>query len=109
MKRLVAFLKTTTLGGLFVVLPIAVVLLLSGKVVMGVHGLAQALVGKIVGQHSEAAHFPVVFSVLLVIAISFAFGLAMISRRGQAFERILLFRVPGYAIARGIVRGFADS
>jgi hypothetical protein len=49
MKRLAAFLKTTTLGGLFVVLPLLVVLGLLTKLVMGVHTVAGSLMGKIAG------------------------------------------------------------
>ena len=113
MKRLGEFLKATTLGGLFVVLPLIVVFGLLTKAVMTVHGLAQSLVEKMAGQHSEAAHFPIIFSVLIVIAISFAFGLAMISHHGRTtgrwVEGKLLFRVPGYAAVRAIVGGLVDT
>jgi len=113
MKRLAAFLKTTTLGGLFVVLPLIVVFGLLGKVVMGVHGVAHSIMEKLTGQESEATHFPIIFSVLIVVGISFAFGLALISRRGQAggawLERTVLFRVPGYAAMRAIVGGLAGA
>ena len=84
MKQLGAFLKTTTLGGLFVVLPLIVVFGLLAKVVMGVHAGAESLMNKLVGGQSEAAHFPILFSILIVVGISFAFGLALSSRRGQA-------------------------
>jgi uncharacterized membrane protein len=113
MKRLAAFLKATTLGGLFVVLPLIVVFGLLTKAVMGVHAVAHSLMEKIAGQESEAAHFPIIFAVLIVVAISFAFGLALISRRGQAtgswIERAILFRIPGYAAVRAIVGGIADA
>jgi len=113
MKRLAAFLKATTLGGLFVVLPLIVVFGLLGKVVMGVHGVAESLMNKLAGEGSVEAHFPIIFSILIVVGISFAFGLALISRRGQAtgrwVERTLLFRIPGYAAVRAIVGGLADA
>lgn len=113
MKRLAAFFKATTLGGLFVVLPLIVLFGLLTKAVMSVRATAQSLMEKMAGQESEAAQFPILFAVLIVIAVSFAFGLAMISRRGQAagrwFERTLLFRVPGYAAVRAIVGGLTDA
>ena len=94
MKRLALFLKTTTLGGLFVVLPLMVVFGLLAKVVMGVHEAAESLMTKMAGEHSEAAHFPILFAILIVVGISFALGLALTSRRGQAtgnwVERTLL-------------------
>lgn len=113
MKRLALFLKTTTLGGLFVVLPLMVVLALLAKVVMGVHAAAQAVMAKLAGEGSEAAHFPILFAILIVIGISFAFGLALTSRRGQAtgnwVEQTLLRRIPGYSTLRAILGGLADE
>jgi uncharacterized membrane protein len=113
MKRIAAFFKATTLGGLFVVLPLIVVSFLLAKAVVSVRAAAQALMEKLAGQESGAAQFPVLFAVLIVVAISFAFGLAMISRHGHAagrwVERTLLFRVPGYAAMRAIVGGLADA
>jgi uncharacterized membrane protein len=113
MKRFAAFLKATTLGGLFVVLPLIVVFGLLGKLFIGVHGVAETLMKKLTGQESVEAHFPIIFSILVVVGISFAFGLALISRRGKAagtwFERTVLLRVPGYAAVRAIVGGLADA
>jgi uncharacterized membrane protein len=112
-KQLGAFLKTTTLGGLFVVLPLIVVLGILAKLVMGVHDAAESLMNKMAGEHSEAAHFPILFAILIVIGISFAFGLALSSRHGQAtggwVDRKILFRIPGYAAVRAIVGGIADA
>jgi uncharacterized membrane protein len=113
MKRLAAFLKATTLGGLFVVLPLIVIFGLLAKAVMGVHGVAQSLMAKLAGEGSEAAHFPIIFAILIVVGISFAFGLALTSRRGQAsgswLEGKVLFRIPGYAALRAIVGGLANA
>lgn len=43
MKRLAAFLKATTLGGLFVLLPVVVVLGIAAKTVLGVRETAQTV------------------------------------------------------------------
>jgi uncharacterized membrane protein len=113
MKRIAAFLKTTTLGGLFVLLPLIVVLGIMAKLVMGVHDSAESLMNKLAGEQSDAAHFPILFAILIVVGISFGFGLALVSRRGQAtggwVERTILFRIPGYAAIRAIVGGLADT
>lgn len=50
MKRLASFLHATTLGGLFVVLPVVVVLALLTKAVMAVHAAAQSIMAKLVGR-----------------------------------------------------------
>ena len=113
MKQVAAFLKATTLGGLFVVLPLVIVLALLGKAVMTVHGAAQSVMAKLAGEGSEAAHFPILFALLIVVAISFAFGLALTSRHGQATSRwvegSVLYRIPGYAALRAILGGMADA
>ncbi len=113
MKRLAAFLKATTLGGLFVVLPLIIFAGLSAKAVLGIRAAAQALMEKMAGEGSEAAQFPILFAILIVVAISFLFGLAMMSRSGHAagdwFERTVLFRLPGYVAVRAIVGGLAGT
>ncbi|MGB8169961.1 MAG: DUF502 domain-containing protein [Chthoniobacteraceae bacterium] len=113
MKRLAAFLKATTLGGLFVVLPVVVVLGLAAKTVLGMRAAGQSILEMMMGQDSAAVHFPVLFAALIVVAISFVLGLTMISRRGHAvgswIERTLLFRMPGYTAVRAIVGGLANA
>lgn len=113
MKRIAAFLKATTLGGLFVLLPSAVVSGVVVKILVGARETAQEVLENITGKDSTVVHFPMIFAVLLVVAMSFALGLGMISRRGQAagswFERTLLFRVPGYAAVRAIVGGLSSA
>jgi uncharacterized membrane protein len=101
-KRLAAFLKATTLGGLLVMLPLVVVLALLTKAVTTVRSAAQSIMEKLAGEGSGAAQFPLIFALLIVVAISRS-GLAT----GRWLERILL-RVPGYAAVRAIVGGLAD-
>lgn len=113
MKRIAGFLKATTLGGLFVVMPLVLVLTLLAKAVIGVHGAAHSLMEKLAGEGSNAAQFPIIFALLIVVGVSFAFGLIMTSRPGRAtgrwLEGRLLFRMPGYAAVRPIVGGLADT
>lgn len=112
MRRIAAFIKATTIGGLFVLLPVVVVVGVAARTVLGVRGAAQSAMEKILGEHSGAAHFPMLFAVLIVIGISFALGLAMISRHGKRagswIERALLFRIPGYPAVRAIVHGLSN-
>lgn len=113
MKRITGFIKTTTLGGLFVVLPAMVVSLLLAKMVTGIRAGAGTVMEKLLGQESGAAQFPIIFAILIVVAMSFVFGLAMTWKRGQSmgesFEERVLFRIPGYAAARAIVGGLGDA
>jgi uncharacterized membrane protein len=112
-KRIGAFLKATTLGGLFVLLPAVVILAIAAKAVLAVRAVAQSLMQMIAGPGSVAVQFPVLCAVLIVVAVSFVFGLTMISRRGLAagswFERALRFRMPGYVAVRALVGGLVNE
>ena len=112
MKRAAAFLRTTLLGGLVVVLPVVVVCRIAAKTVLATRTAAQSLVEKLTGHGAEGVHFPMIFAVLIVIALSFLIGLAMTSdwgrRCGGWIERALLFRILGYAAVRAIVGGLAN-
>lgn len=113
MKRIAAFLKATTLGGLFVLLPVVAVFVLLAKAVVTAHSVALTIMETFAGPESVVAEFPMVYAVLIVVLISFIFGLVMISRLGRSVgtwvERTLLFRIPGYAAARAIIGGLANA
>ena len=93
-------------------LPVVVVFLLLTKAVVTTHSAAQMVMEKVTGQESAAAEFPMVYAVLIVVVVSFVFGLLMISRPGRAvgawIEHSFLFRIPGYAAARAIIGGLAN-
>lgn len=112
MKRIAAFLKATTLGGLFVLLPVVVLFVLVTKVVLTTRSGAQSLIEAFAGHDSVVAEFPMIYAVLIVIALSFALGLTMISRRGRSvgtwIERTMLFRVPGYSALRAVIGGLTS-
>jgi uncharacterized membrane protein len=112
MRRVAAFLKTITLGGLFVLLPVVVVIAVAAKAVIGVRATAQAIMEKLTGQGSDAAQFPMAYAILIVVGLSFVIGLTMSSalgrRCGNWIGRTLLFRLPGYAAVRAIIGGLAN-
>ena len=111
MKRLAAFLKTTTIGGLFVLLPLVFVALLISKTVGVVSLSAAEIVALLTGQAAEAVNFPILWAVLLVLTVSFLLGLIMLSRigsrSGRWIEEAVLFRLPGYAALKSIIGGLA--
>ncbi len=113
MKRIAAFLKATTLGGLFVLLPVVMLFVMIAKVVVTMRSAAQAVLGALSGQGSVVAELPMLYAGLIVIAISFVLGLMMISQLGRSvgnwIERTLLFRIPGYTALRAIVGGLASA
>ena len=109
MKTVTAFLKVTLIGGLLIVLPLWVSLLLLFKAIKGALALLQPI-AKLVPQ--KFVHHDVVAFCLLIL-ICFAVGLLIRTRVGHLIgdwlEQHLLGRLPGFSIVRGMVRQFAGA
>jgi uncharacterized membrane protein len=113
MRRLGLFLKTTTLGGLLVLLPVVLTGFLLSKALGAARVAAAKMISLVTGQPSETVQFPMILAVLLVLAISFVLGLLLNLRIGARserwVERVILFRVPGYAAVKNIINGLANT
>src|SRR5262245_64381302 len=109
MKTLVQFLKMTLVGGLLVVLPLWVSLLLLFKAIKGALAVLQPI-AKLVPQ--RFVHHDVVALCLLVL-ICFGVGLLIRTelgkRIGDWLEQHLLGRLPGFSIIRGMIGQFAGK
>ena len=109
MKTLTNFVKMTLVGGLLVVLPLWVSLLLLFKAVKGALAVL-APMAKLVPQ--RFVHHDVVAFCLLVL-ICFGVGLAIHTELGNRFgdwlDKYLLGRLPGFSIIRGMIRQFAGE
>ena len=113
MKKIVEFLKTTILGGLFVLLPL-ILLYLALTEVMGVLvAMATPFADLFFPGRFEDTQFPVLVALALLIAASFILGLVMLSdtsrRFGNWIERIILGRLPAYNAIKSLTTGFTDS
>jgi uncharacterized membrane protein len=105
MKVLVEFLKTTLIGGLLIVVPTYLAVLLLAKAVGGL----LALLGPIVALLPQGVqHFGRILAIVLVVLVCFVLGLIArtgVGRRAiEAFERHVLERLPGFALLRSVVR-----
>jgi uncharacterized membrane protein len=105
MKVLVEFLKTTLIGGLLIVVPTYLAVLLLAKAVGGL----LALLGPIVALLPQGVQpFGRILAIVLVVLVCFVLGLiarTAIGRRAiEAFERHVLERLPGFALLRSVVR-----
>lgn len=112
MKTLVEFTKTTLIGGLLIILPIYVSVLLLAKAVKGL----LALVAPVTAQIPAAVEFRQVAAILLLAAVCFVAGLIVRTGPGlrakNAFERGVLEKLPGYTVLRGLagrISGHADE
>ena len=109
MKTIARFLKVTLVGGLLVVLPLWVSLLMLAKAINGalkmLLPIAKLLPQKIV--HEKIA------AMLLLLLICFVVGLLTRTQLGQRIGHWIveniLDRIPGFALIRGMTRQFVGN
>lgn len=104
MKTLATFTKTTLIGGILVILPIYVAVLLIAKAVAGL----LALLAPLTAQIPAGVHFRQLIAALVLIVACFVVGLIVRTGPGlrvkNACERVVLERLPGYAFFRGLAK-----
>jgi uncharacterized membrane protein len=102
MQSIAEFTKTTLIGGVLILLPIYLSVLLLLKALGGI----VALVSPITQGLPESLPLREVIAMLLLIAACFACGIAVRTGPGlrakNAFERTVLEKIPGYALIRGL-------
>ena len=102
MKALAEFTKTTLIGGVLIVLPIYVCVLLLLKALSGLLAAVKPIAASI----PAAVEFKQLLAILVLIVICFITG--MIVRTGpglrakNALEGAVLERLPGYTLLRGL-------
>jgi uncharacterized membrane protein len=113
MKQLIEFLKTTAMGGLFVLLPVLLLYLLLSEAL----GLIVALATPIAdlfpkGTFDEINH-PVAMGLILIMGVSFVIGLGLRSESGRHLgrwiERTVLDRLPVYKALKSLTTGFTEA
>ena len=117
MKRFGEFLKTSLIGGLFVLLPLSLFYLLLAKLLQVVVALATPIADLFPKGTFDQVNMPVLLALILIVGASFLFGLALRSaalrRFGLWIERTTLGRLPLYnavkQLARGLVGAEEDS
>ena len=104
MKVLAEFTKTTLIGGVLVILPIYVTILLLLKAMNGL----LALLSPVTSQLPAGVQFRHVAAILLLVAICFVVGLAVRTGPGlrakNVFEQVVLEKLPGYTFLRGLAK-----
>jgi uncharacterized membrane protein len=104
MKTLAEFTKTTLIGGVLIILPIYVAVLLLAKAVKGL----LALLAPVTAQIPADVVFRQVVAILLLVALCFVVGLVVRTGPGlrakNAFEQAVLEKLPGYTFLRGLAK-----
>ena len=104
MRTLAEFTKTTLIGGILIILPIYVAVLLLAKAVKGL----LALLTPVAEQLPAGVEFRQAAAILLLIAVCFVVGLVVRTGPGlrakNAFEQAVLEKLPGYSFLRGLAK-----
>ena len=102
MKALAEFTKTTLIGGILVVLPIYLAILLLAKTFVGL----LALIAPVTEHLPATLELRQLIAIAVVLAVCFAAGLVVRTGPGlwakNKVERHLLERIPGYTLLRGL-------
>jgi uncharacterized membrane protein len=107
------FLKTTLLGGLFILLPL-MLLWLGLKEIGGLlEATATPIADMLPGKYFEDLVAPAVVAVVLIIGASFVLGLAarssLLSSIGRSIENTILNKIPMYKMLKVISSSLIDS
>ena len=109
MRTIAEFTKTTLIGGVLVLIPIYLTVLLLLKALGGI----VTLVSPITQGLPEALPLREVIAMLLLIVACFACGVLVRTGPGlrakEAFERSVLEKIPGYALIRGLAGKIAGK
>jgi uncharacterized membrane protein len=113
MKQIGEFLKTTALGGLFVLLPLLLLYLLLSEALELVVALATPIADLFPKGTFDKFEHPVLMGLVLIVAASFLIGLAMRSsagvRLGHWLEKKTVSRIPAYGFVKGLTKGLVGA
>jgi uncharacterized membrane protein len=113
MKNITEFLKTSLIGGLFVLLPLILFYLLLAEMLQLVVVLATPIADLFPEGTFDRVNAPVLVALILIVGASFFFGLALRSmtlrRLGLWIERTLFGRLPLYNAVKGLSRGLVGA
>ena len=113
MKKFTEFLKTSLLGGLFVLLPLILFYLLLAELLQVVVLLATPIADLFPKGTFDRVNTPVLMALILIVGASFLFGLALRSvslrRLGLWIERMVLGRMPLYDAVKSLSRGLVGA
>jgi len=109
MKHLRDLVTSTVIGGVFIVVPVYLALLLLLKGMKSVVGLVRPIAA-LLPEWIPAEDF---FSLLLILAVCFIVGAAVRTRAGQIsrekLEKLFFSRLPGYGLLRGLTQRLAED
>ena len=113
MKNLLTFLKLTALGGLLVLLPLLLFILLLMEIVQLVVGLATPIAALLSAGISDDPKYPVALAIILLFGASLLIGIAMKSKAakglGNWIEEKTVDKLPLYRFVKSLVSGLVGA
>jgi uncharacterized membrane protein len=113
MKQIVEFMKTTVIGGLFVLLPVLLLYMLLAEALQLVVALATPIADLFPKGVFAKVNAPVLIALILIVSVSFLLGIALrsaaLSRLGGWIESTVLTRLPVYTVLKRLTKGFAKE
>lgn len=113
MKSIVDFIKSTLIGGFFVILPTLIIYLLLKETFGVVLALTSPIIDLMPASWMEEGMAPQLVALLLLILISFILGVvlrySLTQKLVEGFEEKLLNKLPGYTIIRSLTRRFSGQ
>ena len=113
MRKFTEFIKTTTIGGFLVLLPVVAVLALVGIAVATIIKIVTPIAGKLPIKTVGGLTLATLLAVLVILAFCFLAGLLVRMRIGQLvqqrMENLLLQRLPGYVMFKNLTRQLAGQ
>jgi len=112
-KPRVNFVKTTLVGGLLFLVPVAFLLFILGKALGVMMVVARPMAGWIPIDRIGGVAVANLIALAVLVLVCFIAGLlarnAMATRAVRRLEERVLMKIPGYAVVRGLKSGFDES
>ena len=109
MKTLLEFLKSTAVGGFFILFPLLLLVLLMDEALQGVVGLAGPI-ANLFPEGTFAEDEPVIVAVVLILLVSFVLGLitrlGFARKTGHWLEDLTIGRLPFYQAIKSLTSRF---
>ena len=111
MRNLITFLKTTIIGGLIVIIPLAIIMFVVGDTVVSLVTVTKPLTTDLPFGTFANAVIALLLVTAIIIAVCFTAGFLLSTLWGKAIknwlEKSLFERIPMYTTLRGLTQKFA--
>ena len=111
MKKFITFIKTTVIGGLVIIIPVAVISFVVGDTINSLIAATKPLTQDLPFDAFTNAAIALLLVIAVIIAICFIAGFLLNTLWGKTIkswlERTLLEKIPMYSTLRGLTQKFA--